>query len=258
MRFGIDCGHNCPPKDTGAIGIKVEDNLTLDIGNKVMAKLSAAGHSVINCTPSSATTLIESLNKRVNKANNSSVDIFISIHFNKFLDDGATTNKAMGSEIHTLSNAGAGIAQPILKNMADLGFKSRGIKSTRLFVLKNTSMPAILIEVCFLDSTADMQVLQSVGVDKVAQAIANGLIGDHQSTGESQAGILKITAQTVLKPSTDQASSLPTGSVVSISPGNYPVLDFGFEERHWWVKWPDKSQANRDKHFIFEDFGRVD
>jgi N-acetylmuramoyl-L-alanine amidase len=257
MRFGIDCGHNCPPEDTGAVGIKVEDNLTLDVGNRVMAKLAAAGHSVINCTPSRADTIIESLNKRVDKANNSSVDIFISIHFNKFLDGNETTDNAMGSEIHTLSNVGAGIAQPVLENMASLGFKTRGIKSTRLFVLKNTSMPAILIEVCFLDSTADMQVFQSVGADKVAQAIVDGLIGEHQSTGESQVGTLVITTQTVLKPSTDQASSLPVASIVSIAPGSYPVVDFGFEERHWWVKWPDNSQANRDKHFVFEQFGRV-
>jgi len=29
------------------------------------------------------------------------------------------------------------------------------------------------------------------------------------------------------------------------------------EERHFWVKWPDKSQANRDEHFIFEEFAKI-
>ena len=52
MKFGIDIGHNAPP-DTGAVGIKREDDLTKDVGNRLMQKLSAAGHSVINCTPSS-------------------------------------------------------------------------------------------------------------------------------------------------------------------------------------------------------------
>ena len=38
MKFGIDIGHNCPP-DSGAGGIKSEDKLTMEVGNKVIAKL---------------------------------------------------------------------------------------------------------------------------------------------------------------------------------------------------------------------------
>jgi N-acetylmuramoyl-L-alanine amidase len=124
--------------------------------------------------------------------------------------------------------------------------------------LRNTSMPAILIEVCFLDSTADMSLFNSLGADAIAQAISDGLIGDHQSTATPQSGTLTITQSTVLKPSTKQSTDIPSAECVAINPGTYSVLDFGFEERHWWVKWPDNSQANRDKHFIFEEFGRVD
>jgi N-acetylmuramoyl-L-alanine amidase len=74
MKFGIDMGHNCPPKDIGASGVKKEDDLTKAVGTKLMAKLSAAGHSVINCTPTSAGTVNESLKKRVDKANSNAVD----------------------------------------------------------------------------------------------------------------------------------------------------------------------------------------
>jgi hypothetical protein len=39
-----------PPKDTGAVEIRAKDNLTLDIGNKIIAKLSVAGYnSAIQC-----------------------------------------------------------------------------------------------------------------------------------------------------------------------------------------------------------------
>jgi N-acetylmuramoyl-L-alanine amidase len=258
MRFGIDCGHNCPPEDTGAIGIKKEDVLTLDVGQKLMSKLASAGHSVINCTPNHANTLGESLRRRVDKANSSAVDIFVSIHFNKFLDGTATTDRAMGTEVYALSNIAAAIAQPVLAKIAALGFKNKGVKSANFFVLKNTSMPAILIEVCFLDSTADMNLLNSIGTDRLAEAIKDGLIGEREDPGNSRSGTLKISATTILKPSTEQGSELPPESLVNIEPGNYPVIDFGFEERHWWVKWPDRSQANRDKHFIFEKFGRVE
>ncbi|MFN5872190.1 MAG: cell wall hydrolase, partial [Aphanizomenon sp.] len=37
MKFGIDIGHNCPP-DSGASGIKSEDRLTTEVGNKVISK----------------------------------------------------------------------------------------------------------------------------------------------------------------------------------------------------------------------------
>jgi N-acetylmuramoyl-L-alanine amidase len=257
MRFGIDSGHNCPPEDTGAVGIKREDPLTLAIGRKLMEKLAASGHSVVNCTPNGADTLGESLRKRVDKANSTAVDVFVSIHFNKFLDEGSTTNNPMGCEIFAISNVSAAIARPVLDKMAALGFRDKGVKSASLFVLKNTSMPAILVEVCFLDSTADMTLFDSLGVDRIAEAIKDGLIGDHTGEGEPRSGVLKITTKTILKPSTGQGNESPPESLVTIEPGNYPVLDFGFEERHWWVKWPDKSKANRDKHFVFEKFGSV-
>lgn len=257
MRFGIDSGHNAPP-DTGAVGIKNEDTLTLDIGNKLRAKLAAAGHSVINCTPSSAASPMDSLRKRVNKANSAAVDIFVSIHFNKFLNGSQTTNTSMGCEVFAISNASAGIAQPVLNKIVKLGFKNRGVKSANFYVIKNTAMPAILIEVCFLDSTADMSLFDRVGTDKIAEAIKEGLIGDIDDVSTSRSGTLKVITATVLKPSTEQASDLPPASLVSIAAGSYPVLDFGFEENHWWVKWPDASQGGREKHFIFKDFGRVD
>jgi N-acetylmuramoyl-L-alanine amidase len=187
MRFGIDCGHNCPPEDTGAIGIKQEDVLTLDVGKKLISKLVSAGHSVVNCTPSHANTLEESLKKRVDKANSSAVDIFVSIHFNKFLD-GTTTDRAMGTEIYALSNIATAIAQPVLVKIAALGFKNKGVKSANFFVLKNTSMPAILIEVCFLDSTADMNLLNNIGTDRIAEAIKNGLISEREEHGNSRSG----------------------------------------------------------------------
>lgn len=48
MRYGIDIGHNCPP-DTGARGIRFEDDLTKEVGNLVIAKLKSLGHQVIEC-----------------------------------------------------------------------------------------------------------------------------------------------------------------------------------------------------------------
>lgn len=248
MKFGIDIGHNCPP-DTGAVGIKKEDDLTKVVGTLLMQKLTAAGHSVVNCTPTTASSVTDSLRQRVNKANDNRVDLFVSIHFNKF------NGRANGTEIFAISRVSQSIAQSVLKEILQLGFKNRGVKDTPFFVLKHTSMPAILVECCFCDSSVDMS---HFNADKMAEAIKNGLIGESQdNNSHPQPGLLKISKSTILKPSTEQALDLPPATLANIAPGDYPVLDFRYEEKHYWIKWLDKSQANRDEHFVFEEHGEV-
>jgi N-acetylmuramoyl-L-alanine amidase len=252
MKFGIDMGHNCPPKDIGAVGIEQEDKLTKDVGTRLSQKLVAAGHSVINCTPSKAATVTESLRKRVDKANTNAVDIFVSIHFNKAFS--SIVDKPVGTEIYAVSNTGKAIARSVLNEIVKLGFKDRGIKNTGFFVIKNTSMPAILIECCFLDSRPDMKLFDA---ETMAEAIKVGLIGDADDTSTVEPATLKITQKTVLKPSTEQSSELPADTLISIDVGEFDVLDFRLEERHYWVKWPNKSQGNRDEHFIFEEHAEM-
>ncbi|MBW4672645.1 MAG: N-acetylmuramoyl-L-alanine amidase [Desmonostoc geniculatum HA4340-LM1] len=173
MKYGIDSGHNCPP-DTGARGIKVEDNLTLDVGNRVITKLRALGHEVVVCKPSSASTVRESLSKRCATANASRVDVFVSIHFNAF------NRQANGTEVFATSENGRKIAKPVLDEIVKLGFFNRGVKSgSHLFVLKNTDMPAILVECCFIDSAKDMNLFNA---ETMANAIVKGLTGKLPST----------------------------------------------------------------------------
>lgn len=166
MKFGIDIGHNCPP-DTGAKGIYFEDNLTLELGNQVIAKLKALGHQVISCKPSQADTVKESLAKRCDTANAANVDFFVSIHFNAF------NGQAHGTEVFAISEKGKNIANSVLNEIVKLGFFNRGVKNgSNLFVLKNTNMPAILIEGCFVDSQKDMNLYNA---ETMADAIVKGL-----------------------------------------------------------------------------------
>jgi len=250
MKFGIDIGHNCPPHDTGATGIKQEDALTKAVGTLLIQKLKAAGHTVIDCTPTSASSVNDSLRQRVNKANNNNVNVFVSIHFNKF------NTKVNGTEIFATSNTSKGIAQSVLKEILKLGFYNRKVKNAGFFVLKNTQMPAILIECCFCDAKVDMDRFDA---EKMAEAIKDGLIGDSDDDElkSDKKYVLEITTKTVLKPSTEQASELPKDSVFDIEPGSYPVLDVRFEENLYWVKWPDKSKGNRDEHFVFAGYSKV-
>lgn len=168
MRFGIDIGHNASP-DIGATGIRQEDDLTREVGTRVITRLRSLGHTVIDCTPSRASSVTNSLWQRCNTANVNRVDLFVSIHFNKF------NGRANGTEIFVASDAGRSRAQPVLNAIVAMGYFNRGLKNgAHLYVLRNTAAPAMLVECCFIDSRADMDRYNS---DRMADAIVQGLTG---------------------------------------------------------------------------------
>jgi len=167
LKYGIDIGHNCPPVDTGAVGIRKEDELNKQVGLRVMEKLKALKHEVVNCTPSGATNLGNSLYRRINKANVEKVDIYVSIHFN--------AGGGRGTEVFAISKESKEIAKRVVDAIAALGYVNRGVKNgSFLYVLKNTKMPAILVEGGFVDCKEDMEKFDA---EKLANAIVKGLTG---------------------------------------------------------------------------------
>jgi N-acetylmuramoyl-L-alanine amidase len=169
MKFGIDIGHNSSP-DTGAQGIQLEDRLTLDVGNRVIAKLRALKYQVIDCKPQRSKSISDSLNTRCNIANANKVDLFVSIHFNAF------NSLANGTEVFAISDTARKFGQPVLDEITKLGFFRRGLKNgSHLYVLKNTNMPGILIECCFCDARKDMKLFDP---EALANAIVKGLTGE--------------------------------------------------------------------------------
>jgi N-acetylmuramoyl-L-alanine amidase len=166
LKLAIDIGHNCPP-DSGAIGIKSEDKLNIEIGYKVINLLSKVeGITCINVTPKKATSVVNSLFHRTDTANLSGCKYYLSIHHNK--------GGGHGTEIFAMTSLGRAIASPILKEICHLGFKNRGIKDgSGYFVLRNSTMPAIIIEVCFVDSQEDINLWDA---DKIADAIVKGFL----------------------------------------------------------------------------------
>ncbi|MGD9683869.1 MAG: N-acetylmuramoyl-L-alanine amidase [Candidatus Obscuribacterales bacterium] len=171
MYFAIDKGHNLPV-NRGASGIEQEDDLTFELGNILIEELKKSGHQVIDCTPDKAETISDALSQRVEKANQAKVDYFVSIHFNAF--DGT----AHGAEVfhYPGSTRARDLADRVLAELTAIGFRNRGVKSRdSLYVLKKTTMPAILIEVCFCDSVKDMEHYRKKGAEEIARRIARGL-----------------------------------------------------------------------------------
>ena len=168
--LAIDIGHNVP-YDTGAVGIRKEDDLNRLVGNALISKLRERGIKVVNCTPNTAKSLNDSLYQRVITANNSGATLFVSIHHN-------ACPGGYGSEVLCIKNNYQGglstkVGQAILNELSSLGLRNRGVKDRRdLYVINNTSMPALIVECAFVDSSSDMK---NYNPEKTAAAIYKGI-----------------------------------------------------------------------------------
>lgn len=243
MFFAIDIGHNCPPRDTGAVYKEHrEDVLAKQVGELVIKKLKTRGHKTILVTPRRAWNVNSSLAQRAGKANRYRTDYFVSIHFNA-----AGNTNANGSEvfIYNYHSSARGIAQEVLNHIVSLGFRNRKVKARKFRVLELTRMPAILIECCFLTSEKDMQLFNA---EKMATAIVDGLVGKEEE--ESIPGILKVTNTTYAKPSTKQARQINRGELYTIEPGEYKAKLVADEEAHYVVELEQKI-APRKVHYIY-------
>ena len=168
--LAIDIGHNVP-YDTGAVGIRKEDDLNRLVGNALINKLRGKGIKVVNCTPNTAKSLNDSLYQRVITANNSGATLFVSIHHN-------ACHGGYGAEVLCIKNNYQGglstkVGQAILNELSSLGLRNRGVKDRRdLYVINNTSMPALIVECAFVDSSLDMK---NYNPEKTAAAIYKGI-----------------------------------------------------------------------------------
>lgn len=168
MRESIDLGHGVN-YDGGAIGRIEEEIIINEVGTLVISKLRALGDEVLSVRPSSATSLGNSLSQRCTASNNFNADIFVSLH--------ANAGGGRGVEIYTYGGKNLDAAQRILDNIVELGFRNRGIKDgSNLYVIRNTVVPAMLIEICFTD-TDDVDIYNRVGANAIADAIVKGLKG---------------------------------------------------------------------------------
>ncbi|WP_312756096.1 N-acetylmuramoyl-L-alanine amidase [Rummeliibacillus suwonensis] len=147
-RFVISSGHG--DKVSGAIGILNEHNEAKKVVNRVYAILTTQYNgSGYKYHETSATTQQRNLDNIVNYHNSKSRSLDISVHFNS-ASASATGSECLYYDAKSLSAAMA-------KAMATaLGITNRGAKERKeLYFLRNTSKPAILLEVCFVTSKKD-------------------------------------------------------------------------------------------------------
>ena len=170
----IDPGHGGP--DPGAIGIGGirETDVVLDVSKKVKDLLAEKGIKV-RLTRNKEIDL--DLPPRVSFANRTDADIFVSIHANASRGKRRDIN---GLETFYYSGwRGRLLAKKIQKQIIRVspGSPDRGVRQGRYFVIRNTRMPAVLVEIGFLTGKLDARRLEkSIHRKRIAYAIAKGII----------------------------------------------------------------------------------
>lgn len=80
-----------------------------------------------------------------------------------------------GSECYSWKGEKTTVAVDICAELSKLGFRNRGVKNgSGLYVISKTTMPATLVEVCFVDSRSDYELYKKLSANKIAKAIADG------------------------------------------------------------------------------------
>lgn len=166
IRIFIDQGHNPVNPNAGAEvdGIREQD-INYEVGVRLAALLNAnpnfeARLSRNSPTEQLGTSTTTSLQARVYGANSWPADFFISLHCNV-----SEILTASGSEayVYSADTPAYYMATRILEGLNYMtGLTNRGVMiNTRLYVLRATAMPAILVEMGFMTNPRDLALLTS-------------------------------------------------------------------------------------------------
>mgnify|MGYP000285521215 FL=1 len=120
------------------------------------------------------TDVYESPYQKAMEGNESGADYFVSIHRNS----SPYPNQYNGVEslVYSRYGAAAALAANINEQLEQVGFLNLGVNERpNLVVLNRTQMPAVLVEVGFINTDGDNQLLDE-RFEETAQAIADGIL----------------------------------------------------------------------------------
>lgn len=180
IRIFVDQGHNPQGVNAGAEGNGLrEQDVTYNVGVLLARLLEDDPRFSVRLsrnspTQSLGTSNATSLAARVNMANSWPANYFISIHCN------SNPNPAInGSEVYVYQEGTQAywLAQHILNGLtAWAGTRDNGVRlNPSLYVLRRTTMPAVLVELAYLSNSADAAKLRD-DQEGFARGIYQGLL----------------------------------------------------------------------------------
>lgn len=166
---------------TGETNI-LEKDVNLDVARRVDAYLKARGYlTVMTRTQDLAggdkpfTTVLDDLQSRVDVAEAANATLFVSLHEN------ALSATASGTETYHYYYASENskiLAELIHTNLITaLGLPDRGVQTAGFYVLKKTTMPAVLVEGMFLTNPTEAMMLADPATRQaIADAVGAGVV----------------------------------------------------------------------------------
>lgn len=233
----IDAGHG--GRDSGAAyNGRLEKDDILSLALTLGEILQERGLDVLYTR---TTDIYESPYQKAMEANEAGVDFFISIHRNS--SPVPETYSGVESLVYDKSGIKLEMAENINEQLETVGFANLGVKARPgLVVLRRTNMPAVLVEVGFINSEAD-NLLFDNNFEDIALAIAEGILDTLQMNDEIaplpgsytvQAGSFRNAAyadrlqQELLEQGFPAVTSQGSG-LYRVTVGTFPALDEAVE-----------------------------
>ena len=176
----IDQGHNPSGFNTGAEGNGLrEQDVTYEVGRRLATLLRQSGNWDVRLSRNTPDEVLgnsnaSSLRTRVNEANSWGADYFISVHTNGSTDPGA---RGVEAYAYSRPSRAFNLGEDIVDSLVEAtGFPKRGMfVRPGLYVLKRTSMPAVLVEIGFISNPGEAAVMRD-NPGLFARGIYNGIV----------------------------------------------------------------------------------
>lgn len=179
----IDPGHGGSEPGAVSGGVR-ESDLNLQVARRVDSMLRARGYRTVMSRNSDVQV---SLSQRAQEANRLEADIFVSIHFNAFqgtaqgietyyYNQAGNTSNPYANNASRINNSRA-LANNIHSNVLNRsGAVNRNVRTANFHVIRETHMPAVLLELGYMDHPAERaRIVQSSYQQRLAQGVVDGI-----------------------------------------------------------------------------------
>ncbi|NMB12931.1 MAG: N-acetylmuramoyl-L-alanine amidase [Firmicutes bacterium] len=172
----VDPGHGGANPGSRGVGPRPEKDNVLAVAWDLKGMLEYAGAKVIMTRDgdySPGGPKADQLEARVRIANLSRGDVFVSIH-----NDWNKNSSLTGTTTYFYSPDGYHLGESLQRGVSqELSSRSLGVKWASYYVLRNTAMPAALVELGFLSNKREANLLSTRSYQtKAALGIYNGLV----------------------------------------------------------------------------------
>lgn len=168
----IDPGHGGKDRGAESVSGRFEKDFTLQMAQKVMQLANQEPQFKVYMTRTEDRFLSSLDRERPVFANDLEADVFISIHGNTFTDPDVS-----GTETYYYNKNSLSLAQIMHRHVVKTtSFKDRGVKKEIFFVLKDTMMPAVLLEIGYLTNPSnELMMFDDDFQDRLAASIVEGI-----------------------------------------------------------------------------------